>query len=566
MLEDFKNSIAAQLSEFSGVNKDVIVASIDIPKTTANGDLAIAVPRLRVPGNPIQMTKDWAERFTPDQLITNANAAGPYINFRINRQALAKKVLTTVHSKQEKYGFTDEGEGKRIIVEFSSPNIAKPFHAGHLRSTIIGNFIANLYRGFGWDAVTMNYLGDWGKQYGLLAIGFSRFGSEEKLVNDPIGHLFEVYVAVSAAAKEDLSIDEEAREYFKRMEDGDEDALAQWMRFRELSIGKYRETYGRLNVHFDVYSGESQVTEGMERALKMLQDAGLLVDDDGAQLIDLTKYKLGKAVIRKRNGTTLYLTRDIGAAIERYEQYMFDKIIYVVASQQDLHLKQLFKTINLLELPFADRFQHINFGMVKGMSTRRGNVVFLDDMLRESQENMHSVMRENEAKYAQVPDPEHVSDVLGMSAMIVQDMMAKRIKDYEFNWKRILSFQGATGPYLQFTHARLCSIERKAADVGVLVNPEADVTLLTEDQAHEVISFVSRYPDILASTMASLEPCTVVQYLFELTHAVSAALEPIWVHNQPREIAEARLLMYWSARVVLGNALRLIGLEPVERM
>ncbi|KAJ2383260.1 arginyl-tRNA synthetase, partial [Coemansia sp. RSA 2611] len=537
--------------------------AIEMARNTELGDLSLTVPRLRMKGNPAQIAQTLVDGFKADDMVTGAMAAGPYINFRINRTVLTRNVLQAVHTAGPKYGWTKDGAGKSVVVEFSSPNIAKPFHVGHLRSTIIGNFIYNLYKVHGWDAVSMNYLGDWGKQYGLLALGFMRFGSEEELVADPIKHLFEVYVKVGTEAEEDESIHEEARAYFKKMEDGDEAALALWQRFRTLSIEKYKQIYARLGVHFDVYSGESQVGDGMARAMQLLTDTGLLVEDDGAKLVDLTKYKLDKALVQKRDGTTLYLTRDIGAAIERYETYNFDKIVYVVSSQQDHHLKQLFKTIELLKLPYADRFVHINYGLVKGMSTRKGNVVFLDDVLQESKEKMHEVMRANEAKYRDVADPDHIADVLGMTAITIQDMSARRIKNYDFDWSRVLDFEGDTGPYLQYAHARLCSLERKA---HVKVNPDADVSLLTEGVTREIVNLISSYPDVLAAAVKNLEPCTVVQYMFKLTHAVSSAWESIKVREQADDLAEARLLMYWSARVVLGNALTLLGLEPVERM
>ncbi|KAJ2055277.1 arginyl-tRNA synthetase, partial [Coemansia sp. S155-1] len=381
MFEDFKTTIATQLAVLTGAPVEAITGAIGIPKTNAHGDLAVNIPSLRIKGNPAQLAKDWAEAFKVDEVITSAVSTGPYINFRINRQVLTRKVLSTIYEKQDKYGWTNEGAGKRVIVEFSSPNIAKPFHAGHLRSTIIGNLIYNLYKASGWDAISMNYLGDWGKQYGLLAVGFERFGNEEQLVADPIQHLFEVYVAISAAAKEDDSLNDQARAYFKSMEDGDETALALWRRFRELSIVKYKDTYARLNINFDVYSGESQVGEGMTRAMAMLEECGLIAESEGAKLLDLEKYKLGRPVVKKSDGTTLYITRDIGAAIERFEAYDFDKIVYVISSQQDVHMKQFLKTISLIGLPYADRFQHVNYGMVNGMSTRNGTVIFLDDML-----------------------------------------------------------------------------------------------------------------------------------------------------------------------------------------
>ncbi|KAJ2822190.1 arginyl-tRNA synthetase, partial [Coemansia erecta] len=534
MYSCFKKQIAAQISALTGVSTDVIVSAIAVPSDTEHGDLTMTVARLRIKGSPVQIAQDLAKQFVADSMVTNAVAIRQYVNFCINRTILTRNVLQAVHTAGPTYGWTNDGAGKRVVIEFSSPNIAKPFHIGHLRSTIIGNFIYKLHKAHGWNAISMNYLGDWGNQYGLLALGFGRYGSEDELVADPIKHLFDVYVKISAAAKEEAerikamdaeaeavagpTIRDQARVYFKSMEDGNADALAQWQRFRAMSIEKYNKLYTRLGVHFDVYSGESQVGEGISRAMDMLKATGLLLEEDEENtLVDLTKHKLGKVAVHK-SGTTMYFTRDIGAAIERYETYKYDKAIYVIASQQDHYMTQLFKTIQLLKLPCADRCQHVNFGMVPGMSTRKGTVVFLEDVLRESKENMHNVMRAKMSKYEEVADPDHVADILGISAVIIQDMSARRIKNYNFDLDRILSFEGDTGPYLQYTYVRLCSLERKA---HVKVNPDADVSLLSEEVTRDIINQISLYPDILAAVMKSLEPCTVVQYLFKLAHSVS---------------------------------------------
>jgi arginyl-tRNA synthetase len=345
---------------------------------------------------------------------------------------------------------------KRIIVEFSSPNIAKPFHAGHLRSTIIGGFLSNLYEGAGWDVVRINYLGDWGKQYGLLALGFEKYGNEEALKADPINHLYEIYVKINkdldaekqvitgleAAGKteeankiKDEGLDEQARRYFKAMTDNDAKAIAQWARFRDMSIKRYKETYARLNIHFDDYSGESQVSqERMDAAAKRMAEMGVSEESEGAVIVDFSKHVPGKAgkslerpVIKKKDGTALYLTRDISEMLQREDKYHFDQMIYVVASQQDLHLKQLFKIIELMGYTEpAKKVQHVNFGMVQGMSTRKGTVKFLDDILRDVGDKMHEVMRKNQAKYEQVENPDAVADTLGISSVMVQDMSGKR--------------------------------------------------------------------------------------------------------------------------------------------
>ena len=563
VMDVFKNVIAAQMSQISGVDAKLLFDSLDLPRSLENGDLAIAVPRLRVKGNPAQFAQEWAKQFQPNDHILSAVAVGPFLNFRINAKLLVKKTVDLAGKLGLDYGKNKLDQGKRAIVEFSSPNIAKPFHAGHLRSTIIGAFIRNVYDANGWETIAMNYLGDWGKQYGLLAVGFARHGNEEALQADPIKHLYEVYVKINRDAEADPSIHDEARAYFKKMEEGEEAALSLWRRFRDLSIVKYKDVYARLNIHFDVYSGESQVGDGLERALKQLQECGILEDSDGAKIIDLTKYKLEKAIVQKRDGTTLYLTRDIGAALERYEKYKFDKMIYVVAAQQDLHLKQLFKTLELLKYEFADKVEHINFGMVQGMSTRKGTVVFLEDILDEAKDIMHEVMRKNEAKYNEVAEPEKVADEIGLSGVKIQDNSARRIKNYEFDRNRMFSFEGDTGPYIQYAHARLMSVERKS---GLTINPNADVDLLTEPEAIEVLRTVAQYPDLVRSLMNGLEPCNVVTYAFKLSHDISACFEALWVRGAAPELADARLLMYYCARVTLGNAMRLLGLKPLERM
>lgn len=396
-----------------------------------------------------------------------------------------------------------------------------------------------------------------------MAVGFARYGNEESLQKDAIKHLYDVYVQINKDAENEPTIHDEARAYFKKMEDGDESALALWRRFRDLSIIKYQEVYGRLNITFDVYSGESQVTKGMEEAMEILESSGLLKDSEGAKVIDLEKYKLGVSVVQKRDGTTLYITRDIGAAKERFERYNFDKMIYVVAAQQDLHLKQLFKTLELMNFEWANKLEHVNFGMVQGMSTRKGTVVFLEDILDEAQEIMHEQMRKNEAKYAEIPEPLKVADEIGISGVKIQDNSARRVKNYEFDRNRMFSFEGDTGPYIQYAHARLCSIERKS---GLSVNINANVDLLTEEGALDVIRTVAQYPDLVKSLMNAYEPCNVVTYAFKLSHEISAVFDQLWVRGADPAVADARLLMYWCARVTLGNAMRLLGLRPLERM
>ncbi|KAJ3129356.1 hypothetical protein HK101_005240, partial [Irineochytrium annulatum] len=529
----------------------------------------MAVPRLKIAGNPSEKAKELQAKFVVDgKVITKVEANGIFLRFHMNHDNFRDKLIPKVLTEDSAFGRNSLGFGKIAVVEYSSPNIAKPFHVGHLRSTILGNFIQKILNASGWATVSINYLGNWGKQYGLLAIGFEKYGSEESLVNDPIRHLFEVYVKINKDKAEDESVDEKARAYFARMEEGDKQALGLWQRFMDLSILKYREIYGRVNVSFDVYSGEAEYSaKQMRGVVDKLKELNLLTLSDGAQIIDLNEHKLGAAIIEKSGtGGMLYISRDIAAAIDREKIYKFDNMYYVVGTQQEHHFKQLFKILELLGLPWADKCQHIGFGMIKSkdgsMSTRKGQVVFLEDLLNQVQESMLEVMKKNEVKYNQIEDPMTVADQVGMAAVMIEDMGSRRVKDYELDWDRMLAFEGDTGPYLQYAHARLCSIERMAP---VKASPKTNLKSLTEPSAIALLDVIAAYPDVLREASISLEPCNIVTYAFRLAHAVMVALENLYVLNQPAEIAEARLAMYKAGRITLGNALATLGVIALQR-
>ncbi|KAI5955739.1 SYR1 [Candida jiufengensis] len=591
IIDVFRNYIADELNRISEVDKDTIYQALDNTKTLDQGDVIIPIPKLKLKGiNPNEKSKEWAEKFDKGKFISEIKSQGVFLQFFFNKHVLFDLTINDVLKRKQDYGYLPLGEGKKVIVEFSSPNIAKPFHAGHLRSTIIGGFISNLYEKIGWEVKRFNYLGDWGKQFGLLAVGFEKYGSEEQLAKDPINHLFEVYVKINNDVRNETSetigesgefdaseqdekkiqssTNEEARQFFRRMEDGDESALKIWKRFRDLSIERYIDTYARLNIQYDVYSGESQVPhETMKNATKQFEEKGLIHVDRGAKLIDLTKFnkKLGKALVEKSDGTSLYLTRDVGEAMKRYETYKFDKMIYVVASQQDLHCAQFFEILKQMGLEWANNLEHINFGMVQGMSTRKGNVVFLDNILQETKEKMHEVMKKNEEKYKQIEEPDKIADLIGISAVMIQDFQSKRILNYEFKWDRMTSFEGDTGPYLQYAHSRLCSVQRKS-NISEEELESANFDLLVEPCASNLIRTIAQYPDVIKKTTKNMEASTIVTYLFNLTHIVSQCYDILWVAGQEKDIAIARLALYASAKQVLNNGMKLLGLTPVERM
>ncbi|KDQ54337.1 hypothetical protein JAAARDRAFT_38498 [Jaapia argillacea MUCL 33604] len=570
VLDSFRTAIAKRVSDaIPELSLEQAYSGVDYGKKGV--DFTVALPRFRLKEKVDVLAKKVIDGFTPDSYISSITHDKNFLHFTLTTPSLNSAILNQVHSLSltDSYGTNSSGAGKKIVIEYSSPNIAKSFHVGHLRSTIIGAFLANLYKASGWEVVSMNYLGDWGTQFGMIATGFEKYGSQTALEADPIHHLFEVYVQVNKDAETDPSVKSTAASWFKRMEDGDPSALTQWRQWRALSINKYEEEYERLNVKFDVYNGESEVgKEGMEWAVEKLEELGLVSDVDGAKLVDLEKWKLGKAVLRKKDGTSIYLTRDIGGAIERYNKYKFDKMIYVVSSQQDLHLSQFFKILSLLSLPWASTLEHVNYGMVLGMSTRKGTVVFLDQIIKEAGNVMLEQMMKNEEKYKAVEDPEGVSREIGITGIKIQDMAAKRINNYNFNWDRMKSFEGDTGPYLQYAHVRLSSISRKNPSLLPLPPPSLiSTSLLTEPQAREIVFLLGTYPDVVKTALKTHEPSGVVTFAFKLAHAISSAWDVVLVKGEEdEEKAKARLWMYLCARDVLGAAMRLLSIRPLERM
>ena len=573
VIETYRVAIAERLHAITGVSVKQLFEFVETQRDrAAKGDFLLAVPRLKLPGNPAETAKDLATKFSTDKNIAKVVANGPFVSFFLDDVLLNEQVIKNAIRMGSKYGTNNVALGKLSLVEYSAPNIAKPFHVGHLRSTIIGNFIKNILEASGSATVSVNYLGDWGKQYGLLAVGFNRYGSMEELEKDPIRHLYEVYVKINTDAKDEPEINDQARAYFKNMEDGNTEALALWKKFRDLSIVRYKETYDRLNIAFDVYSGESQYSLGQMRdVLHELTALGLLVPDQGALIVDLKEFKLGAAIVQKSDGSLIYLARDIAAAIDRKKVYDFDDMYYVVALQQQHHFQQLFTILELMGKSWAKECHYIGFGMIKtkdgNMSTRKGTVVFLQDILDNTQEEMHTVMKSNESKYAQIEDPVAISDIVGMSAIMVEDMCSRRFKDYTFDWNRILSFEGDTGPYLQYAHSRMSSIERLSK---LVVSPETlediDFSTLTEPHARAVVDWIAAYPDYVREAAKTSEAMTLVMFCLRLSRAVSSAIDVLWVHGREKEVAYPRLALYVAARITLGNAMRILGLQPVTRM
>ena len=589
------SNVAQELfeSNITGLTVDQLVDAFDISSKLNTGDFSVMIPKLnkykksgyKLPqGKPEEIAKKWSEEINSYKgfsVIKSANSDGLYLNIFVNSESLISTIVSSVFDLGEMYGCSDVGQGKKIFVEYSSPNIAKPFHAGHLRSTVIGSFLCKIHKCMGYEVISENYLGDWGKQYGLLAIAYERYGDPIALENEPIKHLFELYVKINQMGERDESIHDEARAYFKRMESGDEEALKIWSKMREMSIAEYKKIYNRLGVEFNSYGGESMHSEGMKTQLALMEQMNILSypeNGNGAACVVFPENSdLGKVVVKKKDGATLYITRDIAAAVKRWNEHNFHKMYYVVAVQQDLHFKQLFAILNMMGYEWANRCEHINFGMVKGMSTRKGEVVFLTDILDEAKQKMLEQMIQSEkSKYSEIVDPDTTSDTIGLSSVYTQDMSSKRIKGYTFDWDRVTSFEGDTGPYLQYNHARLCGIQRKVTEkFGDYLEDlnDIDYSLLVEQEARILAHQISKYPSIVMCAYNSLEPSNIVNYLFNLCHAISSANSVLNVMrsfnentNEGRAQGIARMALFNAARMVLKRGLDTLGLKALEKM
>ncbi|XP_013005466.1 probable arginine--tRNA ligase, mitochondrial isoform X2 [Cavia porcellus] len=470
MASGFRRSIASQLSRVLDLPPEKLIKSISaipISKKEGVADFQLFVDSLLEnrndhsrSDNQVQ-TKRLAEKLKCDTVVSEISTGPRTINFKINRELLTKAVLQQVIEDGSKYGLKSELfcglPQRKVIVEFSSPNVAKKFHVGHLRSTIIGNFIANLKEALGHQVTRINYLGDWGMQFGLLGTGFQLFGYEEKLQSNPLQHLFEVYVQVNKEAADDKNIAKLAHEFFQRLELGDMQALSLWQRFRDLSVQEYSQIYKRLGIYFDEYSGESFYREKYQEVLKLLDSKGLLQKTiQGTAVVDLSGNGDPSSVctVMRSDGTSLYVTRDLAAAIDRMDRYNFDTMIYVTDKGQQKHFQQLFQMLKIMGYDWAERCQHVPFGVVQGMKTRRGDVTFLEDVLNEIRlkmlQNMASIKTTKE-----LPNPQETAERVGLAALIIQDFRGLLLSDYHFSWDRVFQSRGDTGVFLQYTHARL---------------------------------------------------------------------------------------------------------------
>ena len=568
-LKIFKKIIAKQISKTIEINEKELESYIETPKDIKNGDYAFPCFRLakELRKAPPAIASEIQEKIELTDEIQKVEVAGGYLNFFINKETLAEEVLGEI-SKTEQYGKSKVGEGKNIVIDYSAPNIAKPFHIGHLRSTVIGGALYNIYKYLGYNVTGVNHLGDYGTQFGKLIEGYKMWGKEYDIEKDPINELTKIYIRINEECKNDEQILENCRNNFKKLEDGDPYCVEIWKKFRELSLQEFQKVYDLLGSKFDSWNGESFYSDKMPEVIDILQKTGKLVESQGAKIIDLEDKGINTpCIIEKSNGSSTYATRDLAAILYRARTYDFDKALYVTSYEQVLHFKQVFEVAKLLGLDekYTNGLEHVSFGMVllpEGkMSTREGNIIKLEELLNEAISRAKEII---EQKNPDLENKEEVAKKVGIGAVIFNDMSASRIKDEVFDWNTILNFQGETGPYIQYTYVRTKSVLEKA---GYLPKVEdVNTENLSDDYSMAILKLIYNFEDILVQVTDKNEPSILARYLIDLAKAYSSFYNENKIIVEDKEIQDARVYLTYATSQVLKQGANLLGIEMPEKM
>lgn len=571
---DFKKEIAEIIAKnLEGLTEDEIKSMIEIPQDQSMGDYAFPCFRLAktMRKAPNLIAAELAEKLQGEQLFSEVSPVNAYVNMFVSREEMMKSTVSEVLEEKENFGRSDIGGNKKVIVEFSSPNIAKPFHIGHIRSTVIGNSLSKIYDALGYDVLKINHLGDYGTQFGKMICAYRRWGNREDVINSPIKTLLGYYTKFHVEVEEHPELEDEARAIFTKLEQGSKEEVELWQWFREESLKEFQRVYDMLGIEFDSYNGESFYSDKMPRFEKELLDKGLLQESKGAQVVDLEKYKLGTALIKKSDGSSLYITRDIAAAVYRKENYDFYKNIYVVATQQNLHFQQLFKIIELMGYDWANQCVHVPFGMVRleegTMSTRHGRVVFLEDVLNGAIEKTREIIEE---KNPNIENLEEITSQVGIGAVVFNELSNNRIKDYTFKWDQILNFDGETGPYVQYTHARCASLLRKAGEdiVAKAQDPKnVDFALLAKsDSAYELTKLIYAFPGVVEQAGEKYEPSIITRHIIDIAQCFNKFYhdEHIIVDDEVEKTSKIALVI--ATKRVIATGIGLLGMKAPERM
>ena len=568
---DFKSAVeqAAQEALHSCfpdalIDAPALCDMLETPPDPALGDFALPCFKLSksLRRSPAQISDALAAKIS-DPLLSRVESVKGYLNFFVDKTRYAQSVISQALSLGASYGSSDMGAGKTVVIDYSSINIAKRFHIGHLSTTMIGAALYKMYKFLGYNCVGVNHLGDWGTQFGKMIAAYKRWGDEETVRRGGVDEMVKLYVRFNAEAKENPALEDEGRAWFKAIEDGNEEALRIFNWFKEVTLKDAERVYDMLGVKFDSYAGESFYNDKMQPVIDELRDKNLLVEDQGAQIVKLDDYGMPPAIILRSDGATLYMTRDLAAVKYRHETYDFAKCLYVVAYQQDLHFKQLFKVCELLGWDWAKGCEHVNFGMVsyegQSLSTREGRIVYLDDLLTQAVEKAEAIIEE---KSPELENKSEIARQIGIGAVIFFTLYNGRIKDIDFSWDRALNFDGETGPYAMYTHARLCSVLRKAGDCDA----QPDFAALSDPEAQAVIRLIDSFPQQVVSAVERSEPSFVTRFACELSKAVNKFYYERRILDDDLSARAARLMLTRAARQTLATALSLIGVSAPERM
>lgn len=563
---DMKLELAKCLADASGVDAQEIYGGLEVPANKEMGDYAFPCFKLAkvLRKAPPMIAAEIGEKLQKPDFIEKIQIVGAYINFFMDKHFYAKMVLETVLTEKENYGKSHIGEGKTIVIDYSSPNIAKPFHVGHLRSTVIGNALYQIHKALGYTCVGVNHLGDWGTQFGKLIVAYKKWGSREAVEEKGIQELMRIYVKFHDEAEKAPELEDEARLWFVKMQNGDEEALTLWKWFYDISIKEFERVYDMLGVKFDAYTGESFYNDKMAPVVEELKEKGLLEESEGAMIVKLDEENMPPCLIIRKDGGTLYATRDITAALYRKKTYNFDKCIYLTALDQNLHFAQWFEVIHKMGYDWYKDLIHVPFGLVSldsgKLSTRHGNVVLMEDLLHQAVEETKKIIEE---KNPDLPDKEEVAKKVGIGAVIFNDLYNTRIKDVVFSWERMLNFDGETGPYVQYTHARSCSILKKAPDFSM---DSIDYSKLDDEASMNVCKLLEAFPEKIKDAAAKLEPYLVTRHLVAISQAFNKFYHDNPILNSEPEVRQARLAVVVAVRNVLAEGLALLGIEAPEQM
>ena len=568
-MKNFKQIIAKQISKTIDINEKELESYIEAPKDSKNGDYAFPCFRLakELRKAPPAIANEIKEKIEAVEEIEKIEVAGGYLNFFINKTILAKEVLEEI-SKTEQYGKSEIGKEKNIVIDYSAPNIAKPFHIGHLRSTVIGGALYNIYKYLGYNVTGVNHLGDYGTQFGKLIEGYKMWGKEYDIEKDPINELTKIYIRINEACKNDEQILENCRNNFKKLEDGDPYCVEIWKKFRELSLQEFQKVYDLLGSKFDSWNGESFYSDKMPEVIDILEKTGKLVESQGAKIIDLEDKGINTpCIIEKSNGSTTYATRDLAAILYRARTYDFDKALYVTSYEQVLHFKQVFEVAKLLGLDekYTNGLEHVSFGMVllpEGkMSTREGNIIKLEELLNEAISRAKEII---EQKNPDLENKEEVAKKVGIGAVIFNDMSASRIKDEVFDWNTILNFQGETGPYVQYTYVRTKSVLEKAGYLPKI--EDIKTNNLSDEYSLAILKLIYNFEDVLIQVTDKNEPSILARYLIDLAKAYSSFYNENKIIVEDKEVQNARVYLTYAVSQVLKQGANLLGIQMPEKM